>query len=143
MKQTPFLSLQVIESKELPDVKAINISVRGYAKSQRSTTDGLVIFGTHNGCDQIPNNIVIVPCVDYVIENADFGFGEKHFAIFYETSTNEFKLVDLFQGTGTFVLLSEPTPMTNKKIVSFGSNHISFEQQADHSVLVKVVGGQL
>ena len=96
MKDTPHLALQVVESKEIIDIKQIDISVRGYAHSKRSTVDGLVIFGTHNGGAQTPNDLINVECADYLIENDEFGMGPKHFAIYYDTDSDDFKLVDLF-----------------------------------------------
>ena len=70
--------------------------MRGYAQSKRSTTDGLVIFGTHKGGAQTPNDLINITCADFVIETEEFGFGPKHFAIYYDSDSNDFKIVDLF-----------------------------------------------
>ena len=115
----------------------------GYAKSKRSSSDGLVIFGTHDGGEQNQNELINVPCADFVIENGQHGFGKKHFAIYFEPFRNSFILVDLFQGSGTFVLLSEPTPMSKNKVVSFGTSHITFDPQTDNSIQARVIGGPL
>ena len=96
MKDTPHLTLQIMESKEIIDTRKIEISVRGYSQSKRSTADGLVIFGTNKWEAQIPNDLINVECVDFLIENDEFGLGPKHFAIYYDTDSNDFKLVDLF-----------------------------------------------
>ena len=55
-----------------------------------------------------------------------------------------FKIVDLFNGPGTFVLLSEALFLKGeKKLVSFGSTHVTFEDQNDKSIIVKFLTGPL
>ena len=53
------------------------------------------------------NPVVQINDIDYRVPQTGSGFGEKHFCIFYEPAENVFKIIDLFDGTGTFVLLSE------------------------------------
>lgn len=74
---------------------------------------------------------------------ADHGFGEKHFAIFYDRASNNFQVVDLFQGTGTFVLLSKPLALESNQVVSFGSSHITFDKFENGQLQIRCISGPL
>ena len=49
--------------------------------------------------------------MDYVLPATHIGFEEKHFCIFWDQEDNNFKLVDLFNGSGTFILLTSPVQL--------------------------------
>ena len=68
----------------------------GYEFSRRAQNDGLVVFGIYDGLMPRLKDLFQFPCVDYIVNIGDYGFGAKHFAIFYDNSENIFKIVDLF-----------------------------------------------
>ena len=39
--------------------------------------------------------------IDYHAKTKEFGFGDRHFMIFYDVNDNNFKVQDLFGGNGT------------------------------------------
>ena len=84
--------------------------------------------------------------MDVQIPITDNGFGDKHFCIFWDPLEGEsgaFKIVDLFQGNGTFALLTRPYKIQCDQAVSFGSSHISFDVIEGSELELKFIGGLL
>ena len=100
------MEITIEETKELEVNQTIKINVQGCPHSKRLAKDGCVFFGNldkKNG--KMKKGIVDLQAVDVCIPTAQHGFGLQHFCIFYEASEKTFKIVDLFQGSGTFLLL--------------------------------------
>ena len=66
-----------------------------------------MFFGTANSSSGENTDLKSLSMCDYVVPDKDTGFGNKHFCIFYDHKDNKFKIVDLFNGNGTFILLSK------------------------------------
>ena len=85
------------------------------------------MFGTYDGESRRNSDLIDISCCDYIIQTGEYGFGPKHFSIYYDPSCNSFKLVDLFQGAGTFMLLSYPIIIKANFVISFGLLHFTFD----------------
>ena len=119
----PKLTITIVESKDIVHTQPIVISPSGYAQSKRTAKDGIVFFGTLVDGNISSNNFIKIDKVDYLVPIRDYGFGEKHFCIYWdpeEGSKGAYKLQDLFQGTGTFALLTMPLEINLDQVVSFG-----------------------
>ena len=66
------------------DTEKIIIRTSGYENSPRALGDGLVVFGTYDGFAPRPKDLMQLKSADYVVKNEKYGFGSKHFAIFYD-----------------------------------------------------------
>ena len=97
----PTLTLHMMESKEIAE-KEIVIFPQGYNWSDRSGVDGVTVFGTYDGSTDRSKDLIQIKTCDYVVQERDTGFGYKHFCIYFEPQYDQYKIFDLYQGSGTF-----------------------------------------
>lgn len=126
-KQRPMLDLEILETQELSSKDSILIRTSGLSSSKRKVGDGIVVFGTYGGRVPRDKDLIQIKSADFVVNTGQFGFGPKHFAIYYEPQQHTYKLLDLLQGTGTFMLLSQAYQITHNSVISFGTCHMRFE----------------
>ena len=131
--KAPELNLQVLESKELHDTY-FKINAKGLITSSRDEDDGYVLFGSsYYFMHQIQSDVHAF--------TSEYGFGGRHFIIFYDTELNEYFLKDLGEGSGTFVKLEQELKLKNGNIISFTDNHMLISIKENDSIFIKFLEG--
>ena len=80
---------------------------------------------------------------DYVIETSEHGFGRKHFCIYYDIARQDYKVLDLLQGNGTFIVLQKPTALRKYGQITFGTCYLSFEVKDNNDIFFQFEGGAM
>jgi len=124
------LKVEIIESKQMKPGSVIDIQSGNLIGSLRNVKDGYSYFGTEKDND-------------YVVPNAEKGFGKKHFSINYE-EPGKFFLKDYGEGTGTFIKIQPKLILKNNQVVSFGNFHFAVFFPPDvknETILMKFLDG--
>ena len=101
-----------MESPNIENGLSLKITPSGLEGSLLQNHDEITYFGTEPGIN------------DYLLPNNETGFGKKHFQIKYDPRNSSYSLVDLSQGTGTFIKIDKPLLLKHNFIIAFGDSHI-------------------
>ena len=122
------LRLTVKESNHIALNKVFVINPGGLEGSGRYCKDGYTYFGNEQN-----------QSVDIMLPESE-GVGKMHMCIKYDQFKKKYFLRDLGEGTGTFIMITEPVELKHGYVVSFGDSHL-VTQICQRSIVLKFLEG--